>query len=245
MTELVLCGDLAASREPQSGRLTVSVEPGSTGSARRDTKSWSLQLWVIYAEASSQKRALRQGLGLMAPCILGTDLGEYVWLEHTWAEHLRSMGRAWERRHECVCGVHLCIPSMVSSGDRCYFPGRAQGLVATTPPPPPCCSSWQRRALAPHSSADVASCPSRQPALPCTAPPPPPVHVRADLLDYWWGGSPPDGWVSGVGWSGEQEGSVEPQPAGRVGWQEAEVPLPLQPGMAKAWQTQARCTPGS
>lgn len=136
MTELVLCGDFAAPREPQSGRLAVSVEPGSTGSARGDAKSWSLQLRVIYADASSQRRALRQGSGLMAPCVLGTDHGECVWLEHTWAEHLRSMGRAWERRHECVCGVHLCMPSVVSSGDRCYFPGWAQGLVATTHTPP-------------------------------------------------------------------------------------------------------------
>ena len=211
MTELVLCGDFAASREPQSGRLTVSAEPGSTGSASRGAKSWSLQLWVIYAEASSQKRALRQGLGLMVPCILGTGLGECVWLEHTWAEDLRvqclrSMGRARERRHECVCGVHLGIPSVVSSGDRCYFPGWARGLVAMTHTPHRAVAAGNAEPLPLMSSADVDSCPARQPALPCTAAP---VHARADLLDYWWGGSPPDGWgFWGGGGGGEQGRSL-------------------------------------
>lgn len=148
------------------------------------TKSWSLQLGVMCAEVSSPKRPSDTAWGPWL-CVSLEHVLACAWLGRTCAEGphvwcLHSVGWAWERRHEYVCGVHagraMCL-SGVSSRDRCYIPGWSWSLVATTHVLQ-CRSSWQSRAFAPHvfcrcgflslppASIALHSCPSARACRP-------------------------------------------------------------------------------
>lgn len=116
---------------PRVANDTVSAESGPPGQCRQD--SLRAGPAVIYYLRRSKLPKEGHSLGYMAPVYLRYMSWFCVWLGAHMAEgprhqHLRSVGRTWERKHECVCGVQLgqgpMPPSMVHSRGRCYIPGR-------------------------------------------------------------------------------------------------------------------------